>query len=68
MKQANFIEIHIETSGAAFEIDQGHEVARLLRQIAAGFETMPKIPAEMGHPILDVNGNTTGHMKTKQIA
>ena len=67
MKRADFIEVHIEASNDAFAIDQGQEVARILRQIAAGFETMPIIPADMAHPILDVNGNTSGHVRTKPI-
>lgn len=67
MAKANFIEIHIEMANDAFEINQGHEVARILRAIAAGFEHMPAIPADMAHPILDANGNTAGHVRTKPI-
>ena len=60
------IEIQIITGNAAFDDNQGGEVARILRKVADSFDTLENIPADLAHPLLDLNGLTVGHLITKE--
>lgn len=51
-------ELKFSTANAAFD-DGRHEIARILRKIAADFES-GRNDAEGSGPIVDVNGNVVG--------
>jgi hypothetical protein len=60
------IEIQIITGNAAFDDNQGGEVARILRKVADSFDTLEEIPADLAHPLLDLNGLSVGHLITRE--
>ncbi len=52
------IRIELSTDNAAFDDDAGTEAARILRELADGFDSgMEECTT---HPLRDVNGNTVG--------
>jgi hypothetical protein len=63
--KASFIEINLYTNNAAFEDNQGAEVARILRKLADSFDGWQEVDNDLAHPLHDYNGNKVGHLRTK---
>lgn len=56
-------QVKISTAFAAFEENQGLELARILRELATSVEELSwegEAPME-GHGLQDINGNRVGH-------